>query len=421
MKHAGKVAIVDPEYQSLGGHHLTSLELLERALHPLCPACHVNSRSPQEIANVLKRVHLDFVTDPAQPARRRRIRNSNPARWYLMQAVRRLKGLPADTIDGTDYADEMFAVLSRYGPGDHLIFPTTKVDTHASLLAAIARIQPDNMPHLHLRFLEYAPKHDRSLATQCFGRLATLSRMTNRIHIYTETETLRRNLIDRFGFEKIGRVILQPSRITSPACEKRPSDNQKIRIGYVGGNLRKDKGYERLPAILSLASRKMAGAPYADTVRFVIQIADSRRGQRLKRRLRGSGAIPSGQLDFVSGPLDLTEFSALLASCDLLLFPYTRDKSEQMISSGILIDSVINGVPAICPPVPTLTEFISTETGAVADSDEEFAEAIMRLISNIGAYKAQAELASEKYADAWRSNDLVDLIRDDLQTVQTSI
>ncbi len=403
----GRVAVVDPARQELGSHHFTSLELLQEALHPHVPTFYVNEASSQDIESVLGDVRFAFTTDPDRPTPQRRKRKSNVLRWRLSQSIRRLQGYPQDILDGQCFRDELLAILNKHDSADHLIFPTTKIDTLASLISVIRTLGPDNIPHLHLRFLEYAPWPDRELARSTYAQLSELAAHSPQIHIYTETDTLRRYLKSRFGFTKIGKTILQPPSADPSLREKYAAQDGEISIGYVGGELRKDKGYERLPSIIGAAAKKFEDTGFAQSIRFVVQVTNNRRGRALKQELLAIPGLEPQQWSFVSGDFDLAEFSALLSSCDILLFPYSDEKKAQMISSGILIDAVINAVPVICAPIDTLTEFVTDESGVVAESNEAFADAIVRVCSELDLFKANAARVSKKLRDAWRKNDLV--------------
>ncbi|MEM6464270.1 MAG: glycosyltransferase [Pseudomonadota bacterium] len=402
-----RIGVVDPARQQVGGHHLTSLELLEKALRPEVPAFHVNRASSPDIAQVLSDVRFSFSTDPERPTPQRRKRKSKPRRWQLWQLMRRARGYPPDILDGNCYREDLLEIISGYDSADHLIFPTTKADTLASLISVIRHIGTENIPHLHLRFLEYAPKPDRDLARGSFEQLSGLAASCPQIHLYTETETLRRYLMSRFGFREIGKSILQPTKADPNLRRSYAVENGTISVGYVGGGLRKDKGYQRLPAIFGAALQKLKSAALAERTRFVVQISNDRRGRNLKQRLLAIPGLEPTQLKIVSGDLNLADFSALLASCDMLVFPYSDEKKAQMISSGILIDAVINAVPVICSPIETLTEFVGDDTGAIADSDEEFANAIVRMATDLEIYKKGAARYAESFRDSMSGNDLI--------------
>lgn len=411
-----RIGVVDPARQEIGGHHLTSLELLQEALQPHDLIFYVNKDSSQDIGRVLGDVRLAFTTDPDRPTPQRRKRSSNALRWRLSQSLRRIQGHPPDILDGQCYRNELQEILAGHDSMDHLIFPTTKIDTLASLITVIGQLGPDNIPHLHLRFLEYAPRPDRELARSSYAQLSELAASCPRIHIYTETETLRRYLQSRFGFTNIGKTILQPPEADPELRQKYIAEPGVISIGYVGGGLRTDKGFQRLPSIIGMAVQMLREADIAQSTRFVIQVSDDRRGRTLKADLSAIADLDPQQLSFVSGEFDLDEFSALLSSCDILLFPYSDEKKAQMISSGILIDAVINGVPVICTPIDTLTEFVTKKTGAVAESDKDFANAIVRLCANIEDYKANAAKLSDNFHDVWRKNVMIDRILGETST-----
>ncbi|WP_419907484.1 hypothetical protein [Hoeflea sp.] len=416
-KSAPKAAIIDPTYLETGGHHVASLQVLQKALHPHRVTIYTHRHSSPEIFDVLEEVRLEFATDQHRLTNQRVKRKASATRWRISQAVRKLSGKPGDVLDGTCYVRELETLFDRYGPMDHLVFPTTRADILASVLNVATRRRVQDLPHLHMRVLEFSTPPDLSLAIQNYGDLARLAAASDRVRIYTETDALRRHLSESYGIDHIGSAILQPPVSNSAPGRKVPTGT--IKIGYVGGRLRRDKGYYRLPKIVSETIRRIADTPLEDRVRFVVQLSNQEESETLRQNLIALPGVSEDRLQFVTDDLDLQQFSSLIASCDAILLPYSADRKEMFVGSGILIDAVINGVPAICAPNDALTEFLTDENGAVADSDEAFAEAIVTIASDIETYKANAARASLKLVDAWCTNDLVTTVRQGLQTAPT--
>ncbi|WP_136657609.1 glycosyltransferase [Nitratireductor sp. XY-223] len=412
---AAGIAVVDPTHLENGGHHLTSLELLQRALHPHRTTFFIERHSSPQVLDVLDDVRFEFATGQHRLTVQRAKRKANIARWRVSQTVRLLSGKPADVLDGSCYVQDLLRVIDMYGPSDHLILPTARADVLCSLLTAAARRPAAHLPHMHVRLLEFASPPDRELANSGFRGLANFADGFERLKVYTETETLRRHLAERFGFKEIGSAILQP-----PAAEKRPATD-KISIGYLGGRLRRDKGYHRLPDIVGRTERKIAGTAFQDKVWFVVQLQKDDTSSALREELLAVPGVSPDRFRFVDEVVDMEGFSALIAGCDVVILPYETEKNELVIGSGIVIDAVINGVPVVCAPVNGLMEFVSADAGIVAGSDEAFADAIVKIVSDIGTYKAGAARASTQLADAWRTNDLVMNVRCDLDAAQTRL
>ncbi|MCY6382812.1 glycosyltransferase [Hoeflea prorocentri] len=408
-----KIAIVDPTFLEYGGHHMTCLETLQKALQPHQAVFYIHRHSSSDVSNILDDVRFEFATEQHRLSNQRVKRQMKPVRWTISQTVRRLGGKPADRLNGKHYVRELERLFDAYGPSDHLISPTTRADMLGSLITVASSRKTETLPHVHLRFLEYAPESDSALATANYERLAELSAENPHIHIYTETQTLRRHFEDRFGIKGIGSAILQPGP-TVPAVERKAMSD-KIRIGYLGGNLRRNKGFERIPAIVGLTMQKVAGTALENKIEFVIQLAHDENSIALRKELSELPGIAQGQLRFVEGDHDLEAFTALLASCDVMLFPYSQAREQVLAGSGILIDAVIHGVPLVSAPISTLSEFVEEETGKIASSDQEFADAIVEIASDIGTYGANAARRSLEFSEAWRTNDLVTNVRRSLQ------
>jgi hypothetical protein len=410
----GTIVIIDPAIQRIGSHHFTSLELLQSTFCDYQTKFYVNIRSSPDITDQLDDVCFWFAADSDRPTSQRRKKSANPFYWQVSQTIRKLSGKPADIVDGHCYRDQLTAIFERHESSDHLIFPTTKIDTLVSLLAVLKHTDLENIPYLHLRFIEFAAKPDKILAKSAYRKLSNLIRSCPRIRVYTETLTLRDYLTRHFGIHEIGRAILQPAKSEVKADGTVVTNHQQIRIGYVGGT-RKDKGCRRIAPIVDMVTSKIAEGPLAEKIQFVVQVSDDKNGRKLRKQLLRIPNLMSTQLMLVSEPLGLAEFSSLISSCDVHLFPYTDEKFRTLNSSGILIDAVTNAVPVICAPIATLSEFVTDDMGIIADSDEGFADAIIALIGDLDRYKANAKRAAWNLKQISQENDLINYVKDRLQ------
>ena len=404
-----KVGVIDGACRSLGGHHLTSLQVIRKALPDQQPVFHVHRDADPQITDLLGEVRFDFTTDPYRPTGQRQRKAKRKWLWHAYQLGRRLRGKPVDVLDGSYHRHDLAAIVRQYGHGDHLAIPTTRADMLASLLDVVESVAPDSLPHLHLRFLEYAGEHDRALADRSFSRLATFALSGAPVSLYCETETLRQYLANSFGLESIELCILQPPPPDADAQTQVERPDGFIRVGFLGG-ARRDKGYFRLPAIIAAAVRQETPET-TPSLRFVLQVPGGKEEDWLRAKLADDEALSEDQLELVRGPLDEDRFSALLAGCDILLLPYSNRYTLRHMGSGLLIDARINGIPVVCTPHDTLTEFISAETGKVAETDGDLGRALASIAGDLDRYREAATREEADYRDLWRTNALVSRLR----------
>lgn len=405
-----RIGVIDGACRSLGGHHLTSLQVIARALPGLRPVFHIHRDADPRIATLLGEVRFDFTGDPYRPTAQRQRKARRGWLWHVYQLSRRLRGRPADVIDGSCHRSDLAAILHHYGPGDHLVLPTTRLDMLSSLLDVVGEQSAASLPRLHLRFLEYADEPDRELAERSFGRLADLVSGGAPVHLYCETDTLRRFLGDSFGLRPIDPCLLQPPAADPALRDTLRGEDAALRVGFLGGS-RRDKGFYRLPAIARATFSELASGP-APPLRFVVQVSGGGPEDWLRRQLAAGDGLSEGQFELVPGPLDDRSFSALLAGCDILLLPYSDRNSCRCIGSGLLIDARINGVPVVCTPQRTLEEFISPDTGLTAESDRDFGRCIVTIARDIDRFRSAAAREADHYRDLWQTNRLVTRLRE---------
>ncbi|MEL6823616.1 MAG: hypothetical protein AAFP70_17810 [Calditrichota bacterium] len=405
------IGVVDPACRSIGGHNLTSLCRLKEAMPQQNIVFHVSSSATADVKRALGNVRLDFNADPYRPAAQRERRSKRKVLWYLYQFSRLLMGKPFDALNGEYHLKEMERLFKQYDEADHLVFPTTSVDLLTSILSVIERDKGDRVPSIHMRFLEYGAEHEKKLVHQAFERLRETLNSNKRVFLYCETDTLKSHLARRHGLTKISRCILQAPPADNMDIKDYTGCGNFIRIGLLG-TPRTDKGFSRLPGII--AATMELTHELEIPLKFVVQTTSkSDEYNDQKQGLRKAG-FSRTEIEAVPGPLSERKFAALLASCDMLLLPYTARNRERIIGSGLLLDAKINAIPVICPPHDTLTEFLSVQTGANAETDEEFAGAIVQIAGNLDRYKSSAQKDAAAFQNLWHSNALTARLRGEL-------
>lgn len=398
--------IVDPAELSLHGHHLTSLKVLASMLPGRTLEAHVNVRSPRGLLEPDARVSYDFEHDPYTIGSLR----GEPFRRQVKRRFRqwraRLKGHRPTPIDGSCYVPELAGILSGLSADDHLVAPSASVDMLASLLMCVQGRDLTTLPRLHLRVLELPLAADTRCTGDVHAGWAALSRSSDRVSIYTETETLANHLRVHAGYLQVGRAILQPA----PVKVVPQATPGTFRIGYLGGSFRNNKGWAVLGRLIEDSVSEIARRRPDLTPRIVLQVPPkeglSRRRREALEKLERLAPI----VGCVRGSLDMGAFSALVASIDVVMLPYAESRRARLISSGIAIDALLNAVPVVATSLPAIAEFVG-DAGIVVDDLAALPRALGDIACDTHAFKERALRNAERLSELVAANDLVSALK----------
>jgi glycosyltransferase involved in cell wall biosynthesis len=117
-----------------------------------------------------------------------------------------------------------------------------------------------------------------------------------------------------------------------------------IRIACLG-HTRMEKGYDQLPNVIRALWPKYLSTGRAE---LMLQTRRSKLRKKLAQLVRELGGTESAGITYAPFPLDLPDYAQLVRSADinLLLYDSTRYYSR---CSGVLLESLIAGVPVIVP------------------------------------------------------------------------
>lgn len=288
--------------------------------------------------------------------------------------------------------DLAFALtLLRVTAADHVVFLTA----HARELHAVRRVAdalPAGVcPRFHLEFrhaLDFTEPDRRPLNPFTATHLALFDRYRPlgphpRIRLYTDTAEL----------SEVYAAVSQLAHFTLPI----PFRNGKLpphrrgdgplRITVVG-DPRDEKGFHHLPAVIDA----LAGEP----VRFVLQagVSDVANNPRSVAALADLRTRPRLDVELVglTGPLTADDYFALVASADVLVFPFDPAAYRRR-SSGTLTEAIAAGVPTVVPDNTWLASQQPAGGGERFARPEELADAVRRVVRGYDGYERRAAAA----------------------------
>lgn len=220
------------------------------------------------------------------------------------------------------------------------------------------------------------------------------------IILVTETKSLEDFLLSQYSLRAHNNFLLpcsiDPDDAVLPHDER---NRQHFKIGYLGG-FRKEKGAYKLPNILADLKTQLNDSETKITLELVMQEAKHKTAIRrmiyqykLVRSLNNSlfpdRAITIKMLDKELSP---HAFIEAVSYVDILLIPYEL-KAYHARGSGIIIDGVLAEKPIVYTGGIGMDEFLGFGNAESAANISEFAPQLMKVIRNLGVYRAKATLA----------------------------
>lgn len=257
---------------------------------------------------------------------------------------------------------------------------------------AIGIAELANAPRIVIRILR--PETVQALTPDELTALRRLGQ-SGQLSLHTETVELSNHLQDEFQLPSTDNFLLpctiQPDskRFNEGASR---TEGSSFRIGYLG-NRRREKGAHQLYGILSELVRQLKAAPGDRHIELLLQRPFSRRFKlsnslymaRLKAIEKFAGHKGRLRLTWYTGNLTEDEFRDMIHSVDVALVPYELT-SYQYRGSGIVIDSVLAGVPIIHTAGIGMAGFLRPGNAIAATSEAEFATAIRDIAQDRGRF-----------------------------------
>lgn len=395
----GRAFVIEPAIdRNHSGHNLNIIKVLSHALENTEQFYLVSAKAEHNISDV-NGAMLPIFPPGFTRLSRKLERSSRMSNRFAKRFFIRIAGL-----DISPFAEALNASLAEKeaSPSDHLIISSGSTTLAAILLKALRERPVATWPHIHIRmfaqrFDDPAPDDDTIMSELQAAQQSSLGRF----HIYTETQALREKLESRYGFSNV-RVFLLP--INAPVHNSAKPARDGFALGFLGP-IRRDKGAYRLASILEqLIKLKEADGP-ANKLRLIIQDDGGKRA----RSILSAIARLSGKhfdLEIISGKLDETAFAQLIGSCHALLLPYDSN-AYALRGSGVISDAVSMRVPFVMSRGMAMAEWAIDGNGLQADTDAEFAAALLEIERNAEKFRAATDLAAKRLVQATINNSMI--------------
>ena len=298
----------------------------------------------------------------------------------------------------------------RWGPGDHVVIPTTDQQILLAVLSLCAGMAPDKLPRFHLRFLCddscNISGHPSPMSFEDMLRWLDAEGLLNRrIFLYAETARLAD------WIESIARVrpALAPYPVGTEPRPARATRKQLLRIGYLG-QARCEKGFDRLAAILHqfevLHLQAGARRPDVPAISAIIHAAGSAKMVRIFEQAAQGLRI---ELELIDRTLDEDEYQQILQRIDVLVLPYDIDRYARK-GSGIVQEALAHAIPFVCSAQTGLVDFLTEQNGESARTDDEFASSLLKIVLDYDRYHDRAIVAAANCYQVLEANPLRDNI-----------
>lgn len=269
------------------------------------------------------------------------------------------------------FGDDLLASIAAFGMDgdDAIVVPSATLDDLAAVAdICVRRARP---PQCVLRFIDpYLGEPRQGLRD---GRtMELLQALRGCVHLFCETEEMADDLAARYRYPVAGGFYL-PCTVDPMRDWPRPprSPGEPLRVG-VFGLPRKDKGADRIPAIIAATSKIASTA-----IEFLVQGSESDFGASgAYAGLPATGGLTSVRR--LVGPLAPEVFQRLFLSLDAVLLPYDV-ASYGLQGSGIVLDAVAACIPLILTRGLSMKRLHCHGNAVAAETDTEFAEAVVGL------------------------------------------
>jgi glycosyltransferase involved in cell wall biosynthesis len=245
--------------------------------------------------------------------------------------------------------------------------------------------------------------HDASrLYANAFRRAADHI-SAGRMFFYTDTEELsaQYQMLSSLPFQ-----TLPIPHTHSPAERARPAGGP-LRILYLG-DARREKGYHLLPGIIrAIWDDAIAAKRAALTIQSNPPLTDDEPGIAAAREQLRSLAGES--LELLSDALSSEQYRRLLLSGDLVLLPYDA-AAYRWRSSGVLVEALGAGIPAIVPADTWLAHQVPPGAGRIFSDVGQVPAAIREMLDNYDRYRQSALENAQRWTEKHNAANLVEML-----------
>jgi len=388
-----RVFILDPEFSHAGGHYFTANSTFAGRINPrviIHASQHVDPALTID-GTVIKPTFFNL----GRSQRLRAKRLSILGHIFSFTKSSGLQWLPKSRIYGPSIAHVFES--ERMNESDHLLIHSGNAVFLESLVSILSAKDPSERPQLHYR--DAAPAPFQTDDIDAYRGLAHLCNQGS-AEVYYETDAYAECLkhagisearLCKIEMAELGRLYPLPS------LEKR------LRVAILGA-YREEKGPLRLPSI-ARRYNQLARAKGLPEIEYVIHTPDvegsADRYKKLTERLQdgqihhhyseGSG-LNTGYLDY-------------MLNSHVVLLPYDPEV-YQVRGSGLGCDAVANGRIVVSQGDCAVCEYVRGGNGLTAVSDEDFANALIGVVSDYERFSQNAYRQAETFRAALENHPL---------------
>lgn len=384
----GRCLIVERKLLRNRGHHHTQIAAIEE----LFSGYEILLLTGQSYDGFLSYPARSVTADVGRDGRRARRNAHGPLPRRLARTlVRILSGRPSHH---SRFGVEFSEAIAGFGLGDidAVVIPSATLDDLSAVVEAYGRLGPGRSPQCYIRFLDPG-LGEPSVRLREADMAALLRELPREVHLYCETEEMADYMSGRFGHPFAGGFYLPCTLDPRMEWEKPQSPNDAFRVG-VFGMPRKEKGATRIGAIIDAIGE----IEQPRTIEFVIQ------GREIDFQPQGLyAAVAAGnskvRVTRLIGALEPDEFRRNLLLADAILLPY--DASLYCLQgSGLVQDAVAALRPIVHSRGFSMHDLLQHGNALDAETDKDFAGAIIRLAASADAFSAGCRKAREVFR--WR-------------------
>lgn len=291
------------------------------------------------------------------------------------------------------YGQELLDTCSRLKMSrkDMIIIPTADLDSLESAVD-FSRRMGGAAPTVALRFLsptmgENSPRFFESRLS------AVVSDLPPNVKLFTETVEMAAFFNSRYRLPVTGGFFLPCSVDFAENDHRARRDGGTFRVGVLGAP-RSEKGSQRIPSIVRIIAERGA-AEGQNPIEFVVQ--GSAKDFSPNGVYGALGDLTAAvRVEAVSDRLSPDEFKKMFESLDAVLLPY--DVSVYGLQgSGVIQDAVLAQKLIIYSKGMAMKEVLKWGNAIDASTDLQFAEAILKTMDVIHAFRSAAAIAAHFY------------------------
>ncbi len=247
----------------------------------------------------------------------------------------------------------------------------------------------EKMPKIIMRIL-YPPK--KKIFKDFYYHTKKLSKKRN-VKIFTEVSTIKNYIKSKLDFD-----VKNFNQIYSFYQRNIP---KKFTLGFLG-ETRIDKGFNRLPNIIKILTEKNIQC------NFLIQFSKNiyPNTHDVKNKILGMAKYNSN-LKIIDGYVDFWDYRKYLKEINIMPLFYNPDKLN-FVGSGLFYSCITHEIPMIVPnKADLLNEYLAYNSFEKATTDNEYVNAISKIINNYESYLEECKKFSKNYYQNLKKDPLV--------------